>query len=110
MISTALSAISIYKEFTELVNKANAITDDMDARYEAYAEAEAYMIQNALVIPCNYNITWELTHVNDYTTKNAVYGIQNYKYVGWETSVDAYTTEQYQEFASGSGNGASSAE
>lgn len=102
--------ISIYKEFTELVNKANAITDDMDARYEAYAEAEAYMIQNALVIPCNYNITWELTHVNDYTTKNAVYGIQNYKYVGWETSVDAYTTEQYQEFASGSGNGASSAE
>lgn len=108
--ATDADLINSYKQFTDLVNKANAITDDMDARYEAYAEAEAYMIQNAFVIPCNYNIAWELTHVNDYTAKNAVYGIQNNKYVGWETSVDAYTTEQYQSFASASGNGASSAE
>lgn len=99
--------INTYKEFTNLVNTAKAITDDMDARYEAYAEAEKFMIENVLTLPCNYNIGWQLTHVNDYTAKNALYGIQNYKYVGWETSVDAYTTEQYNEFASGSGNGAS---
>lgn len=102
--------ISLYQQFTDLVNTAKAITDDTDARYEAYAEAEAFMIENVLVMPCNYNIAWQLTHVNDYTTKNAAFGIQNYKYVGWETSVDAYTTEQYDEFASGSGNGASAAE
>lgn len=99
--------INTYKEFTDLVNTANAITDDMDARYEAYAEAEKFMIENVLTLPCNYNIAWQLTHVNDYTAKNALYGIQNYKYVGWETSVDAYTTEQYNEFASAAGNGAS---
>lgn len=108
--ATDETLINTYKEFTDLVNTAKAITDDNDARYEAYAEAESYMIENALVIPCNYNISWQLTHVNDYTVKNAPYGIQNYKYVGWETSVDAYTTEQYQSFASGSGNGASAAE
>lgn len=102
--------ISLYQQYTDLVNTAKAITDDTDARYEAYAEAEAFMIENVLVMPCNYNISWQLTHVNDYTTKNAAFGIQNYKYVGWETSVDAYTTEQYNSFASGSGNGASAAE
>lgn len=107
--ATDENLINTYKQFTELVNTAKAITDDMDARYEAYAEAEKFMIENVLVMPCNYNISWQLTHVNDYTIKNAPYGIQNYKYVGWETSVDAYTTEQYQSFASGSGNGASDA-
>ena len=107
--ATDENLINTYKQFTELVNTAKAITDDMDARYEAYAEAEKFMIENVLVMPCNYNISWQLTHVNDYTTKNAPYGIQNYKYVGWETSVDAYTTEQYQSFATGSGNGASDA-
>jgi oligopeptide transport system substrate-binding protein len=28
-----------------------------------------------------------------------MYGCCNYKYVNWETSEDAYTTEQYEAFA-----------
>ncbi|MDO4294867.1 MAG: ABC transporter substrate-binding protein [bacterium] len=89
----------IYNKFTEMVNAANAINDDLDARYKAYAEAEAYMLQNALVVPCYYDIQWQLTRVNDYTKSNAMYGIQNTKYKNWETSVDAYTTEQYDAIA-----------
>ena len=87
--------IATYEEFTKLVNKANAVTDDMDARYQAYAEAEAYMLQHALSVPMTLEIGWQLTHVNDYTKSNAMFGIQNYMYKNWETSVDAYTTEQY---------------
>ena len=48
--------IDTYKEFTALVDAANAITDDMDARYKAYAKAEAYMLEHALVFPCYYQI------------------------------------------------------
>jgi len=33
---------------------------------------------------------------------NAMYGIQNYTYKNWKTSVDAYTTEQYKEFQAAS--------
>lgn len=87
--------IAVYEEFTRLVNKADAIKDDMDARYAAYVEAEVYMLQHALSIPMNYEISWQLTKVNDYSKSNAMYGIQNYKYKNWETSVDAYTTEEY---------------
>ena len=91
--------ISIYKQYTELVDKANAINDDLDARYKAYAEAEVFFIQNALALPCYYDISWQLTHVNDYTKSYAMYGIQSEKYKNWETSVDAYTTEQYDAIA-----------
>jgi len=90
--------IATYKQYTELVNKANAIVDDMDARYTAYADAEVFMIQHALVIPCYINITWELTHVNDYSRIYAPYGTQNERFVNWETSVDGYTTEDYAAF------------
>ena len=37
--------------YMSMVEKAKAITEDLDARYEAFANAEAYLIQNALVVP-----------------------------------------------------------
>ena len=88
-----------FEQFTDLVNAANAIVDDTDARYEAFAKAEAYMINNSLAVPCYYDVHWCLTHVNEYTKINAMYGPCNYKYINWETSEDAYTTAQYEEFA-----------
>ena len=84
---------------TDLVSAANAIVDDTDARYEAFAKAEAYMINNSLAVPCYYDVRWCLTHVNEYTKINAMFGPCNFKYVNWETSEDAYTTAQYEEFA-----------
>ena len=88
-----------FEQFTDLVNAANAIVDDTDARYEAFAKAEAYMINNSLAVPCYYDVRWCLTHVNEYTKINAMFGPCNLKYVNWETSEDAYTTAQYEEFA-----------
>lgn len=91
--------IATWKEFTDLVNKANAITGDLDERYEAYAQAEAYMLKHAMTIPYNLDISWQLSKINDYSVSHAIYGMQNAKYKDWETSVDAYTTEDYEKFA-----------
>ena len=88
-----------FEQFTDLVSAANAIVDDTDARYEAFAKAEAYMINNSLAVPCYYDVRWCLTHVNEYTKINAMFGPCNFKYVNWETSEDAYNTAQYEEFA-----------
>ena len=87
--------IAVYKEFTEMVDAANAINDDMDARYKKYAEAEAFFIQHALAVPCYYDIKWQLTRVNDYSKINGMFGCQNYKYKNWETKKDGYTTAEY---------------
>lgn len=93
--ATDADLIDTFKEFTRLVNIADDITDDMDARYAAYVDAEVYMLEHALSIPMQYEVSWQLTKVNDYTKSNAMYGIHNYLYKNWETSVDAYTTEEY---------------
>ncbi len=91
--------IETYKEFTRLVNEAKATNDDLDARYAAFAKAEAYMLSHALVIPTIYDVPWQLTCINDYSRIYSAYGIQNMRYVNWETNSDIYTTEEYAELA-----------
>ena len=91
--------VAAYEKFTDLVNEARAIVDDTDARYAAFAKAEAYFLDENLIFPTVYDVTWCLTHVNEYSKINAMYGPCNYKAVNWETSEEAYTTEQYDAFA-----------
>ena len=89
-----------YQEFTDLVTEAKAIVTDTDARYAAFAKAEASMLNNALCIPCLFEVFWCLTHVNEYTKINAMYGPCNYTAVNWETRQgDGYTTEEYEAFS-----------
>ena len=88
--------IAAYQEFTALVVEAKAITDDMDARYAAFAKAEACFIGHAFTSPCSYEVSWELTKVNNYSKVYSMYGMQSYRYVDWETSTEPYTTEQME--------------
>ena len=85
--------INTYKEYTKMVEEANEITDDLEARYAAYAKAEAYMLDHVLVLPCNYGIGWALGKVDNDSKMNAMFGIQNNKMKNWETNVNGYTSE-----------------
>lgn len=96
--ATDAKLIETYKEFTRLTNEAAAITDDLDARYAAFAKAEAYMLEHALVIPWSYSVVWELTKVNNYSQVYSAYGNQSERYVNWETSTELYTAEDYKAF------------
>ena len=91
--------IADYQEYTALTRTAADICDDMDARYEAFAEAEAYLLNKAFVIPLNYSVNWRLTRVNDYSKMYGMCGILNPQWKNWETSEEPYTTEQYAAFA-----------
>ena len=91
--------LAVYQEFTAMVEKASNTTDDMDASYEAYADAEAYMLDKVITLPLYKVVSWEMTHVNDYSKIYAPYGIQINKFKNWETSVDLYTTEDYAKLA-----------
>ena len=86
--------IAAYEEFTDLVKAADAITDDLDARYAAFAKAEACFLDHALVIPTHYEIEWELTKINDYSRVYAMYGMQTYRYANWEVSTEPLTTAE----------------
>ena len=86
--------LNCYREFTDLVYAADAIVDDMDARYEAFAKAEAYLIEHGLAIPQSYGSGWSLTRVNPYSKMRAIFGCQNDKMKNWETNANGYTTEE----------------
>lgn len=88
--------IADYETYTQMVNDAKAITDDIDARLAAFAKAEAYFIQKGFTLPTYMNIAWELTCVNDFSKPYAAYGIQANRMVDWETNADIYTTEEYE--------------
>ncbi len=91
--------IAAYQEFTNLVTEAKAITNDLDARYAAFAKAEACFLNHALVIPCSYEVGWELTKINNYTKVYSMYGMQSYRYVDWQAQTEPYTTEEVDAFA-----------
>ncbi len=91
--------IAAYQEFTDLVTEAKAITGDLDARYAAFAKAEACFLNHALTIPCSYEVAWELTKVNNYSKVYSMYGMQSYRYVDWTTNDVPYTTEQMNDLA-----------
>lgn len=91
--------LDTYAEFTEMVAAADAITDNLDERYAAYAKAEAYMIEHVLTLPMYYNVPWCLTKINPYSKMNAMFGSQNEKMKNWETSADGYTSEEMEAIA-----------
>ena len=93
---TTKDLIDTYKEFTAMAEEAKAINDDMDARYQACAEAEAYLISHALVLPAYHSSSWCLTKINPYSKIHAPFGGLNEKMKNWETNADGYTTEEIE--------------
>ncbi|MDO5016152.1 MAG: ABC transporter substrate-binding protein [Eubacteriales bacterium] len=87
--------VQAYKEYTDMVWNANSIVDDNDARYEAFADAEAFLLNNAFTIPYYVNVSWQLSCLNVYSRVYSPYGIQVNRMVNWETNSDIYSTEEY---------------
>ena len=93
-----------YDKFTEMVWAADAITTDLDARYNAFADAEAYMIEECLVMPYNYGTGYCLTKYNLHSTMNAMFGSCNPKMKNWETKADEpYTQTEWAEIIANKG-------
>jgi len=89
--------LNIYREFTRMVKAADEITSDLDARYKAYAKAEAYMLDNAIIVPCNYQLMMALGRVDNTSRMKAMYGIQDMKYKNWRTDINGISTKQAEE-------------
>lgn len=80
-------------EFTKMVEEADQITDDVTARYTAFANAEAYLLEHAYFIPMTTTGgNYQVTTVNRYS--KAYTGGDSTRYVGWEVKDHAITTEE----------------
>lgn len=80
-------------DYQKMIEDAYAIVDDLDARYEAEAKAEAYLLDNAIAIP----VQTQTSAVN-YTISRAVPfsgAYQSSKYKGLIIQKDAVTADEY---------------
>jgi len=83
--------LGIHEEYERLVAEAKKQTSDMDARYEAFAKAEALLINHAFIIP--YGITgggYQASKLNLFEGQFATYGQATSRYKGqwiYETSM-----------------------
>lgn len=84
------------KEYYALVDAAKAITLDYDARYEAFAKAESYLIEHAMVVP--YKLSGSIFLVNKlnvFEGQYAPFGVSVLRYKGQHLLDAAVSMENF---------------
>ncbi len=80
--STDPTTQALYAEYLSLVDAAKAITNDMAARYEAFAKAEAFLLDHGFAIPIHTNdMSYSMSKLNPFEGQYASFGgaTQRYK-------------------------------
>lgn len=81
-----------------MVEEAIATTGDLEARYEAFAAAEAYLIDNAVVVPFGYGEGgYTAARIDPFQSQYASFGISNYRFKGVELLDHPMNTDEYFE-------------
>ena len=85
-----------FNEYEALYRAADAITDDLDARYEAYAKADAYLVEKVLFIPgSQQSRSLVVSRYVPYSAQYSGTGLAEYKYKGIRLQDDIVTVEQH---------------
>lgn len=75
---------AVFTEWSSLVDEAAAIYDDDEARYTAFSEAEALLIEHAIIVPFSISSDgYQVSKLNPFEGEYAPYGValQRYKYM-----------------------------
>lgn len=84
------------KEYTNLIDAAKNETIDIDARYEAFAAAEAFLIENAFVIPFSVNNPgYYASYLDPFEAEYAPFGLCYLKYKGMTVLETPMNTEEF---------------
>ena len=88
---------ALYAEYQDLVAQAKAITDDMDARYEAFAKAEAFLLDHAFAVPFSIsNRSYQMCNLNVFEGQYASFGMASLRYKGQHLYDTSMSLEQFQ--------------
>jgi len=85
-------------QYYALVDKAIAITKDFGARYEAFAKAEAFLINHSIIVPIGYGDGGYVgSRLNPFESQYASFGISDYRYKGQHLLEKPMSTDEYFE-------------
>ncbi len=90
------ASADVIKGYYALVKAAKAIKTDLNARYDAFAKAEAYLIDHALVIPYGASPAgYVATKLNAFEGQFASFGISTLRYKGQKLYDHFITMEEF---------------
>lgn len=89
---------ALVAEYYDLVDAAKAITDDEATRYTAFAEAEAFLVNHAFVIPTHIAANgYVATRLNTFEAQYAPYGMARLRYKGMTLREEAMGMDEYNQ-------------
>jgi len=84
-------------EYFALVDAAKAIKVDTNSRFEAFAEAEAYLINHALAVPYSIQVSLHLANKLDvFEAQYAPFGVSWMRYKGMTVKDHYISMEEYE--------------
>ncbi len=89
--------LALFAEYTELVNIARGITNDMDARFEAFAKAEAMLLEHAFALPIHTSSrTYQMSNLNVFEGQYAPFGNATLRYKDQYLYEDSMSLSDWQ--------------
>lgn len=90
---------AIVQEYYEMVEEANsyASADQLDERYHAFAEAEAFLIEHAMVVPFGVSGGYSASKLNPFEGQYAPYGVATLRYKGQHILEEPMNTDAFNE-------------
>jgi oligopeptide transport system substrate-binding protein len=91
------ATLGVVNQYYTLVDRAKAQTTDEAARYAAFAEAEAFLINHAIVIPFSIDTYgYVASRLNPFEAQYAPYGIPQWRYKGMKLLDKPMSNTEYK--------------
>ncbi len=89
---------ALFEEYESLVEAAKAITNDMDARYEAFAKAENLLLEHAFALPIHTSSrSYSMSKLNVFEGQYAPFGVASLRYKDQYLYEDSMNLAEFQE-------------
>ena len=89
--------MALYAEYTDMVNAAKAVTNDMDERFEAFAKAEAFLLEHGFALPIHTSSrSYQMSNLNVFEGQYAPFGNATLRYKDQHLYTDSMSMEQWQ--------------
>lgn len=88
---------ALYEEYWSLVEDAKAIVSDMDARYEAFAKAETFLLDHAFAVPIHISSrSYQMCNLNVFEGQYASFGLAGQRYKDQHLYDTSMSLEEFQ--------------
>ena len=92
------SVLSVRDEWASTVNIASNITDDLEKRFECYANAEALLLEHSIILPISImpGEGYVMSKLNEFEGEYASYGMATQRYKHCKIHDDSMNIEEFK--------------